>query len=322
MTTFVREIYPVGHGGFAFERIGGYSIVFDCGASSSPARVSQYINHLSLLKTGPIDRLYISHFDRDHVNGISELINKVGVREVVVPAIPVQYRVVYDVVTSGAYSIIRNLLPQGEIRLVELEGENTIRKDIWEWIAKPMMTSVDWNNLDKEFCAKNLKINQLSDPVYVNVVKKIVNRCFKEVFGPQGPNSKGLVLLSQKMGGDTVCNTLSTNNNSHHLKATAAFYTGDANLKKKNNVSIVENFVCKHLRWPLALMQIPHHGSQSNASCCLNKYFPASFYYYQDQSSVRIQKNSVLYQSLMANNTLLNVRDVDSDLIHHCVCSR
>lgn len=319
MTTFIREIYPVGHGGFAFESIGNYSIVFDCGSSSSPARVSQYINHLCQQKISPINRLYISHFDRDHVNGIRELINKVGVQEVVVPAIPVKYRVVYDVATRGAYSAILEMSSHREIMLVELESDDIIQKDIWEWVAKPMLCAQDWKKLYSNFEVCGLEIGRLNDPIYVDSVKLIINTCFKTAFGEKGPNSKGLLLLSQRTGGKVCSNELSNKVLSFSVQETAALYTGDANLIAPTIVNEVKSFLHQNLLDTLLLVQIPHHGSRYSSGRDFGMNFPATYYYYHGKSSDRLQKNVTFYQSLLSLDNLLELRDSDSDMIRHQV---
>ncbi len=110
MTHFIRCLFPVGHGGFAAEVINdNYLTVFDCGSDVCPVRVSHYIDAIKARALGPVNRLFISHFDKDHVNCIRELIDKIGVREAVVPSVPKEMRFVYNTYTNGAYFSILNL---------------------------------------------------------------------------------------------------------------------------------------------------------------------------------------------------------------------
>lgn len=315
METFLREIYPVGHGGFAFEKIGNYSIVFDCGSKTSPARVSQYINHVKHIVNGEIDRLYISHFDKDHVNSIHELIDVVGVKTAVIPYIPDEYTVIYDAMTRNAYSSMRRILFNRELEVVELSRVIVTQLSNWEWIAKPMLSTSDWTMLGDELAEQGINKSFLQDPGYVNDNKKTINNCFKKVFGSKGPNSKGLILLSQKVNGVVLYNLLAANSLLEHVIETGAFYTGDANLISPSCVAEVQTFLQEHFSERVLLLQIPHHGSCSNSGIHFDLQYPATYYYFHDITAKRFCKNTILYNSLKHTNSLLEVKDVDADII-------
>ena len=197
MNYFIRKILPVGQGGFAFESIDNYSIVFDCGSSTAPKRVSEYIHQLQIKYT-EINQLYLSHFDKDHVSGIKELLETVRVKEAVVPLIPIEFRTAYNAITRSAYSSIMSMFRENDVKVSEIGEENKVnRMGIWEWIAKPMISINEWCILMEELELKGFEISQLQDPVYVDSHKKAINDCFKSIFGAYGPNSKGLIMLSQ-----------------------------------------------------------------------------------------------------------------------------
>lgn len=315
MESFLREIYPVGHGGFSFERIGNYSVVFDCGSKTSPARVSQYINRLKDIVNGKIDRLYISHFDKDHVNSIHELIDVIGVKAAVIPYIPDEYAVIYNAMTGNAYSTMRRVLFNRELDVVALLQEAVTRLSGWEWIAKPMLSTTEWTKLGNELEKQGLQEDLLQDPEYVNENKKTINNCFKKLFGSKGPNSKGLILLSQKTNGVVLYNLVTANALSEHVIGTSALYTGDANMISPSCVTEVQTFLREHFRGQLSLVQIPHHGSCSNSGAHFDLQYPAKYYYFHDITSKRFRKNTILYNSLKHTNSLLEVKDVDGDII-------
>ena len=322
MIEFIREIFPVGQGGFVFERIGDYSIVFDCGSITSPTRVSMYIGVLRSRVT-VVDNLYISHFDRDHVNCITDLLNAVKVRKAIIPYVPKEYRDVYDVLSSGAYGSMIKTLTYHQTEIQELEEtEITTKKDIWEWISQPMLKKTDWPLLKSEFVKQRIDATKLSDPVYINVLRDTIRDCFKEAFKKKGgTNANGLIMLSQRVGGNLLSNKLTQGKTVYSLTdKTAALYLGDAHVKGKD-VSVVKSFLSTHYRGDLLLVQIPHHGSESNSGRHFDVDIPARYYYYQDSSSKRLQKNSYLYASLISSSprNLLDVRDLDSDLISHVV---
>ncbi len=319
MITFERVIFPVGQGGFAYENIDDYSIVFDCGSNTCPTRVTQYIRRLGDMRVGKIDVLYVSHFDKDHVDGITQLIDIVGVKRAVIPYVPEAFRVAYNAITGGAYSSIREIITRREIELDELREERNNNIDVWEWISKPMLTMTDWGVLDHIFHGEGIDSNLLQDPEYVNQNKNRINDCFKTAFGYQGPNAKGLILLSQKTGGRLISNELFVHGGMLSIKETAALYTGDANLRANKYVRKVKSFLCAMIRGDLALMQIPHHGSEYNVGSHFDIDFPARYYYYHDKSSERLCRNQTLYNTLIGSHKLLDVRDVGSDLIEQRV---
>ena len=319
MVQFIREIYPVGQGGFAFEQIGDFSLVFDCGSKTSPKRVTQYIQNNIQPRTQTVNRLFISHFDRDHVNSIKELNSSLSVEKAVIPYIPTKYRGLVNLVTDGAYQEIRELFSVNQA-LIELEGENKVdRLDIWEWIAMPMLNKSDWNKLDNELIASAIDSSKLSDVDYLSQKKETINKCFAAL-GQGAPNSKGLILLSQKIRGVVGSNELVYNgrNLTVHDEETAALYLGDAHAKGDDSKTI-QAFLKSHFRRPILLAQIPHHGSQYSSGSLFDSDIPARYYYYQDTSSKRLKQNSTLFTSLQVSKKLLDVTDVDSELIHHSV---
>lgn len=325
MTEVNRLLFPVGHGGFAAEAIDhNYLSVIDCGSDVCPTRVSMYIDALKNHRFNCVNRLFITHFDNDHVNCIKELIYKVGVKEVVVPFIPHEMRYVYNTYTKGAYLELLDLFynRENEIELIEINEEKTFRPnsqyDIWEWNVKCLLTEQDWKILCKEFKFKSLDINKLTsskDSDYLDSNRKVINSCFRSAFGSGGPNSKGLIVLSQKCNNVVTNKCIITQGCSQSLPATytGCLYTGDANLKDNTQA---ESFVKNHLfEQRMLLTQIPHHGSKYNSNDKYVKSFNSEYYFYCDNTDKRLQDNKTLSKSLSGSGQLLNVRDCCMDLI-------
>ena len=93
-----RTLHPIGQGAFyteKFEYDGQQcNVVFDCGGTSSviEERVKYYCDSLSKGlscngkdKKPTIDAVFISHFDKDHVNGLETLLNKAEVKCIFLP---------------------------------------------------------------------------------------------------------------------------------------------------------------------------------------------------------------------------------------------
>lgn len=331
METHHRVIFPVGHGGFAFESIGDTNVIFDCGSDTAPARVKMYIDLLKAHGVTHIDYLFISHFDKDHVNALAYLKNHLTIKNVFVPMIPKNYRILYNASTQGAYNAIMNIFQENrEIELIEISEQarrfdrTQPTKPLWEWDITNMLSITDLANLATEMTNEGIDVDSLDDVDYVSDCRGDINKAVISTFGPMGPNSKGLIVLSQKtqnaqvisnhleQGPCCVLTVLNVANND----ATDCLYVGDANLSRSKNIKDVQKFFVKYNAiTPLLLMQVPHHGSQNNILNTFDTDFPAEYYFVHDISDARIQKKVTVYNALHSKNQLLMVRDVCHDLI-------
>ncbi|MCM3437868.1 hypothetical protein [Rothia dentocariosa] len=86
----VRNHYPVGQGFFSSQQIlygdKKFTCVYDCGSVSKghDDLLDKYMNDLKE-NTDTIDLLFISHFDKDHLNGIKSLADKFRIKKVIIP---------------------------------------------------------------------------------------------------------------------------------------------------------------------------------------------------------------------------------------------
>jgi hypothetical protein len=81
--------HPVGHGGFHTGRILAncsrqFNWIFDCG-SRKTAMFDKFLKRWVIQNQEPIDWLFSSHFDTDHVSGVDTLMSRAKVRDVMVP---------------------------------------------------------------------------------------------------------------------------------------------------------------------------------------------------------------------------------------------
>ncbi len=324
-----RYIFPVGQGGFSLEEIGDCVVVYDCGSLTSNSMVescidwiSQHINH--------VDWLYISHFDTDHVNSIRYLLSSVKVFSAVVSMIPQDLKAAYGVYTNGAYTTIMGLLAGNDVNIIEVGGEENIAhtsafQSLWEWIAKSMMTKSDFSSVMTNMKGAGLDLAKLSDADYIESEKVEINGAFKSVFGANGPNRKGLIMLSQRCKAAVVRQSTVIKRGIMRFVSygsllespeTSCLYVGDANLRNKANRQIVTGFL-NHYRSEekLLLMQIPHHGSRYNIGAQFETDFSAHYYFVNDEDTRRLQGSANLFKSLMSQKKLLVARGVSQDLI-------
>lgn len=86
----VRNHYPVGQGFFSSQQIlcddKNITCVYDCGSVSKrhDDLLDKYMDDLKET-TDTIDLLFISHFDKDHLNGIKILADKFCIKRVIIP---------------------------------------------------------------------------------------------------------------------------------------------------------------------------------------------------------------------------------------------
>lgn len=88
----IRTIHPIGQGAFYSERFiderGNVvaTMVYDCGSNNKTNLYSEINSYFDIPDF--IDILFISHFDKDHVNGVEKLLkNKIKIKTIVIPLI-------------------------------------------------------------------------------------------------------------------------------------------------------------------------------------------------------------------------------------------
>ena len=319
-----RCIFPVGQGGFAVEKIGDFVIAFDCGSSTSVGIVESCID-LLLRQVDKVDVLFISHFDKDHVNSIAYLLKKVKVVKAITAMIPDELKTAYGIYTNGAYGAIMNLLTENGVETdrVGEEGQTyTDLSSIWEWIAKSMMTNAEFTQIKSQLHRMGLDVTRMNDAHYMEREKENVNNAFKEVFGAKGPNAKGLIVLSQKTGNvvtrgcDLYIGCCHSFQPKECHEESSCLYVGDADLRNWNSKAFVQAFLQRRRTGKvLLLMQIPHHGSQYNRGTHFETDFPSILYFVNDVDTKRLQNNPELLTSLKLQNKLLVASDRCRDMI-------
>lgn len=93
-----RYHYPIGQGTFSAQIVRTYEkqyvCVYDCGSTNGTLNISKYADDLFCKTEGIIDLLVISHFDKDHVNGIKKLYDKkFKIKKIVIPYVPLSERI-------------------------------------------------------------------------------------------------------------------------------------------------------------------------------------------------------------------------------------
>lgn len=126
MATLKRTIHPVGHGAFYTEVFNADTapqmVVYDCG-SLKINHINKAITDFAAANPHPkFEALFVSHFDADHIKGISELLTQLGnPQSVFVPWLDYDHaflefgKVLAEGLPSGLYDFAYSLILTGRI---------------------------------------------------------------------------------------------------------------------------------------------------------------------------------------------------------------
>lgn len=125
-----RTIHPVGHGGFFTEELcegnDCFNVVYDCGTRNGLQLLEREINKAFNRKQS-VDLLFISHFDRDHVSGLKELVRRNLLNsgtKVVMPFHYPSYFVILNPFLYAYYEQCMLILRTTGTTIVEVEEQN------------------------------------------------------------------------------------------------------------------------------------------------------------------------------------------------------
>lgn len=304
-----RIIHPIGQGAFYTESIciydKVYNIVYDCGSGSNPnpCKVLTQEIYSYYREEDEIDILFISHFDNDHINGISKLRNRVSkIKNIVVPLIEErdywfynlenpEFQVFYGSLEDMADHVLK-ISSQIEADYVEgfdelphldlSEIENSLRKvRIIDSATKLRLTSkCDWCyipfNYDKEVRKNKLLDCLSSQEIDVDVFNhgvsgiednmKAIKAAYEGILDKDSANKTSLILYS---GGCAdyyhgfQYQTSNLNYRHNRISCEGCLYFGDTDL---NQYHILRDLQCKldYVIDRVGTIQIPHHGALKN----------------------------------------------------------
>lgn len=282
--TVKRVFYPVGQGAFYSERFYDennniYNMIYDCGTlfRNNDFLLNNIIEQE--LKNVEIDCLYISHFHKDHISGIENLIQKNKIKRILVPYLSIEEILVneiYLIKNFGFDSYIVNFFNsiyiqedeeiKKEIKdkkisviIIKENHSDSIKKDDNNvWFFESYVSKKD-PQIYKEFIysINSLLGKKISVPVkpkdLLEFLKKDNNKnfddlCekFKECF--KNLNSTSIVLYSGSQD--------SNQNFKNIVIPKECIYFGDFNINTDKKVlNFIKNFC------DIGCIQIPHHGS-------------------------------------------------------------
>lgn len=324
MAVLHRFLYPVGQGGFASETIDDFTVVFDCG-SLSHGRVESYIDKMiSEQHVSHVNALVLSHFDKDHVNCASKFVDKMKyIKKVYVPAVPADYKLIYNISTDGAYDDMLQLFRENNISVEEIQETQTASafKNLWEWIIHSHMTVDDWDKLKNHLMSNGVDISRISDETYIKDEQNagIINKSFHDANFYQGSNAKGLAMISKPSENTMPSSVIYQGKEKLPLedkKLSACFYSGDARYITKKERCNLRTFVSEHMNDKTFLLaQIPHHGSKYNSNDKYLDVIKSRYYFCHDVNTDRLDENEPLNSNLKGQSKLLMIKDLDNEIV-------
>lgn len=151
--------HPIGHGGFHTGVMTSpdqprFTWIFDCGAKAT-AKFDAYLRRWLQRHPQPIDWLFISHFDTDHVSGLETLMSRAVVIDVMVPYLNERELAVQLLYEAGRDRLSRPLvelaadpagyfLSRGAERLTFLNGDSSERTVLGEDPDRPPPEGRGW----------------------------------------------------------------------------------------------------------------------------------------------------------------------------------
>ncbi|WP_109849529.1 MBL fold metallo-hydrolase [Proteus sp. CA142267] len=127
----IRTFHPIGQGAFYTEEFDNFTFVYDCGTDTDgKKRIGKYVsNHFDINEE--INFLFISHFHRDHINGLEYLLSKYTVKRIFIPQYDIYERVIelFNTSNEGDYEKIDINLFDNKLILDPIETIKSISID-------------------------------------------------------------------------------------------------------------------------------------------------------------------------------------------------
>lgn len=278
------NFYPVGQGLFyAGVLFDGFSFVYDCGTETAGVNINNYIKHLkSYVPSGTLDFLAISHFHKDHISGVKDLINNFQVDKIIVPYIcrDITIRIVisaiimsYSMTDDEVLSLVDFLYSNESGANWEQSSDGSYHYEIvldfrrFDFFAKTIANTQYTrfkNDYDNLLVAKGCKdILELISHGFIGDVQKI----YEGVFGKGNKlNETSVVMLHQPVidipYDCVVCSIPYSSVYQSVVKyvAPTSLLTGDAMIDSSMAVKI--NALINNT--DVGIAQVPHHGSYKN----------------------------------------------------------
>ncbi len=322
-----RVFHPIGQGAFYSENHIGFNIVYDCG-SSGKNRIAENVVKQSFLPNATIDILFISHFDSDHVNRIPVLTNNFKIKNVILPLLHPEDKVLViniykalgrtDVATlietpEDIFGNDTNIVyvdiseTDKEINERSINIENLTNGQIIRSLTELLAVDYDWMFVPYNYLhyERNLKLKNLflqydldidrvkTDLGYALYHRNDIKKVYKKLNG--GINENSMFVYSGSIGDN---HSFYTRHLLDENGRVGCIYSGDADFNRVNIRNVFARYWDK-----VGTIQVPHHG---DVKCYNDLFFGGRSYF----CPISVGENgyghpsSAVIQSILSNNSI------------------
>ena len=174
-----RLILPVGQGAFYVEKFENKkNIVYDCGSMGNEEKIKELIEKC-FERNKVIEAIFISHLDKDHMNGVEELLKKCEVKRICFPLITeemklaLKIKVMIEEAMGNSYSkFMKEFVEDPEATIKKIKEDMEI--ELIEILPNNEEDIVEENNkkIDSED-TKNKKIKRIKKKSGEDIAKEI-----------------------------------------------------------------------------------------------------------------------------------------------------
>jgi hypothetical protein len=174
-----RLILPVGQGAFYVEKFENRkNIVYDCGSMGNEEKIKELIEKC-FERNKVIEAIFISHLDKDHMNGVKDLLTKCEVKRICFPLITeemkqaLKIKIMIEEAMGNNYSdFIKEFIENPEAAIRKIKED--IEIELIEILPNNEEDIVEENNkkIDSED-AKNKKIKRIKKKSGEDIAKEI-----------------------------------------------------------------------------------------------------------------------------------------------------
>lgn len=344
-----RKFHPIGQGAFYTEKLPNLNVIYDCGGSNK-AIVEEAIKK-TFQKNEQIDAVFISHFHRDHINGLEFLLKYCNVKKVILPALTDSQKILYVVqntinneyVNEFSNRLIfspEELLKESSCALVEVTEEEvgedaeeiplseklprTItsgRKfssgvDGWLYVPFHIADQTTSDKLLKSLKSKGIDVNKANIVDKLKKQIKTIRAVYEEVIGDKkntGRNANSLCVYSGPKNKASEYGSLTFQSKECIFRdSSGCLYMGDFEATPQN-LSALRSAYDNYWSF-ISIVQIPHHGSKENFSTDLINKDKISVIS-ADPSKYNHPSESVIKQILIEGAKLVLVTNEPSTMV-------
>lgn len=286
MYNIERTFYSVGQALFCRETVNNRTIVYDCGGQTKPIVKRVIFSEYPHKGASTIDALFISHYDRDHINGVFYLLNQCKVTHLILPMVSPLSRLVsfyggrYSLELERFYAEPRSYIQQryagthvhyvAQTESSEQANEPTEFDRIDDVDESKIIQLRFRDNPDWIYVPYNRKVmTSIEEHDFIRKLRLPLDATFDEILSKWKQQDLSFKRIVKEMG---IIDIRKINNYSMTLysgsihERNACLFLGDYNacyyFKELNRAYA-------SLWGNIRMIQVPHHGSVYNYSCGL-----------------------------------------------------